>query len=623
MHKKKIAAHLLCVCIVTSALFDAWIYTVPLTSAQEIQYGGRLVVGFTNDVRSICTAHPDWEYTGIGCILDLILYDHPWWYYRIEDFDPNATLLEPVCDPPVPWFFIDWEVSEDGKVWTVHIPHNATFHDGEPVTAEDVQFTADVVCRELPYMNYKIVGLNHTEVVDDYTVRFYMNCPRAMPPMEFGYIFPKHIWEPYQGNLTLCPNEGAIGSGPFKLKEWKRGEYWWFEAFEDYWKGRPYIDELVFRIFPTTEALAMAMKKGEVDMTGYGGVDYATALDLMKDPNIDLAVCPGIGTSWLSINVHPNKTDPLARDKRVRKALAYAIDYDSIINIAYMGFAEKADSWIYEELPSHNPNLPQYEYNVTLANKILDDAGYIDIDGDGIREWEDEEGIHDFEFDFYTGTDELSLREAEIFRENFAAIGIKINVISLHYSEFSSIVYNPQDCVYDIAAIAEEPGPNPEWIWDMAKSWEPGSWNAAGWVNETFDELYYAQMGEANLTKRNQIWWKMEEIMAEELPYIFYCRGQQLCPYRTDKFAGFVPAMGGLSVWVNSLTYHYIHLKKAPTPGPGPTPGPTSLIPWIIAGVCIVVAVVSIIYAVRIRSRLRKSSAPARVVDNVNNLPFY
>jgi len=93
--------------------------------------------------------------------------------FRVEDSNV-------IADPPVPQFFLDWEVSEDGRVWTVHIPKNATFHDGTPVTAEDVKFTADYYCR-LPWNEYMIVGLNRTEVVDDYTVRFYMNFPRAMP----------------------------------------------------------------------------------------------------------------------------------------------------------------------------------------------------------------------------------------------------------------------------------------------------------------------------------------------------------------------------------------------------------------------------------------------------------
>ncbi len=565
-------------------------------SAQEIPYGGRLVAAFLTDVRTKCAAHSDWQYTGIGCILNLLLYDMPWRYFRVEDSNV-------IADPPVPQFFLDWEVSEDGRVWTVHIPKNATFHDGTPVTAEDVKFTADYYCR-LPWNEYMIVGLNRTEVVDDYTIRFYMNYPRAMPPMEFSCILPKHIWEPYKDDLTQCPNEGVIGSGPFKLKEWKPDEYWWLEANENYWAGRPYVDEVVLKIYPSVEAAVLALKAGEVDMWGYGGVSVAIALDLMKDPNIKVEVCPGLGVLMMGVNCHPNKTDPLARDVRVRKAVAYGIDYDTIINLAYLGYAEKADSWIYPELPSHNPNLPQYEYNVTKANEILDAAGYLDTDGNGIRNWEGGEFI----FDLYCGSeDPQRVRIAEIIKDSLKNIGIQINVKAVDYDTLIDIMYTPDQSLYDMCLWGEEPGPNPEWIWDMAKSWEPGSWNSAGWINEEFDELYYAAAGAANLTERDRIWWQMQELIAEELPYILIARPDYLSPHRIDKFEGFITAMGGVSSWVNGLSYLYVHLKHAPpTTPPTPTPSPT---PWIITGICIAIAIGSIAYAAKTRSRTRKTSS--------------
>ena len=565
-------------------------------SAQEIPYGGRLVAAFIDDVRTKCTAHSDYMYTMMGCILDQLIYDLTWSYYRLED-------SEVIADPPAPRFFLDWEVSEDGQVWTVHIPKNATFHDGTPVTAEDIKFTADYYCR-LPWNENMIYGLNRTEVVDDYTVRFYTNYPRAVPPMEWAQVLPKHIWEPYKDDMLSCPNEEMIGSGPFKFKEWKRGEYWWLEANENYWAGRPYVDEVVLKVYPSVEAAVLALKAGEVDMWGYGGVPVSVALDLMKDPNIKVEVSPGLGVLMMGVNVHPNKTDPLARDVRVRKAIAYGIDYDTIINLVYLGYGEKADSWIYPELPSHNPNLPQYEYNVTKANEILDEAGYLDTDGNGIRNWEGGEFIFDL---YIRSEDPQRLRIAEIIKNSLKNIGIQINIRAVDYETLIDIIYNPQECIFDMFLFADEPGPNPEWIWDYCLSWEPESYNAAGWINEEFDELYYAALAEANLTKRDQIWWQMEELVAEELPYIFIARPYYLSPHRTDKFEGFLTAMGGISSWVFELTYLNVHLKHAPpTTPPTPTPSPT---PWIITGICIAIAIGSIAYAAKIRSRTRKTSS--------------
>lgn len=561
---------------------------VPVAVAKEIPYGGKLTIAYLDDARTRNIPHPDYQYTCTGCRVWPAIYDRPWVYYEVVD-----SVATP--KPPVKLFFTDWEVSEDGLVWTAYLAQNATFHDGEPVTAEDVKWTADNLIK-MSTWEYAAVGLNRTEVVDDYTVKFYMNFPRAYPPMDWTPILPKHIWEPYEDDLLAFPNEEMIGSGWFKLKEWKRDEYWWFEVNENYWKGRAYLDELVFKIYPSMEAAILALKAGEVDAFGHsGGVSTAAARELMGDPNINVPVAPGSSIYWISVNVWENKTDPLARDVRVRRAIAHAIDTDTIINTLFLGYAEKVDSWIYPELSSHNPNLPQYEYNVTKANEILDDAGYLDTDGDGVRNWEGGE----LRFELFTFVMPTYVRMAEVIKESLEEIGVAITVKTLEEASLFDVLYRPDESLYDLGLMDEEPGILPEWMWEFALSYEPGKWNQAGWTSEEFDDLYYAQAAEVNTTKRDKIWWDMAALIDEDLPYTYLIRPNVLQPHRTDKFEGFVPTMGGISVWFNSWSLYKTHLKEA-APPPAPTPSP---LPWIIAGVCIVVAIGSLAYAVTRRPR--------------------
>ncbi len=157
----------------------------------------------------------------------------------------------------------------------------------------------------------------------------------------------------------------------------------WMVANEDYWGGRPYIDELVFRYYGNEETMLMALQKGEIDAFGCGTQIPVHALERIKaDPNIKVEIVEGLGLEWLSFNLH--KETPL-QDKNVRHAILYGIDRDRLVDMVYLGHAEKYDSWVYTEDQLHHPNLPQYDYDPEKANEILDSAGYRDTDGDGIR----------------------------------------------------------------------------------------------------------------------------------------------------------------------------------------------------------------------------------------------
>jgi len=555
---------------------------------EDIPYGGKLVAGFTTDVRTKTIAHQDYQWIGLGCVVWPIIYDMGWTYYKVVEG-------EAVIGPVWPRMFTGWEVSEDGMVYTVHLAENIRFHDGEPLTAEDVKFTAETLAY-MPAWYYASTGLERTEVVDDYTIRFVMNSSRPYPAMDWIPILPKHIWEPYRDNLTFCPNEEMIGAGPWKLKEWKQDEFWWFEVNEDYWAGRPYLDELVFKIYPSTEALYLALEAGEIDMIGYGGAAPTRARELDKNPNIDIIVTPGIDMDWLSVNVWEGKEDPIAMDVRVREAIAHALDRDTMINTIYLAYAEKIDSWIYPEMSSHNPNLPQYEYDVDLANQILDDAGYLDTDGDGVREYT-EWGGGEFKVDLYTSTASTQVRIGELIKNDLEKIGMDVSLNSIEWGTLVDIIYNPDQSLYDLAYTGEQPGPVNEWIWEFALGYEPGSWNTAGYLNPEFDELYHAQSAEGDQAKRDQLWWQMEELMAEDLPYIYTIRPATLAAVRTDKFEGFVATMGGVATWVNHWSYLTVHLKEAPEEALDEVQeevleeAPTQF-PWYLVGVAVVIIVV-------------------------------
>jgi len=357
--------------------------------------------------------------------------------------------------------------------------------------------------------------------------------------------------------MSAFDNAEAIGSGPFKVKEFKASQYIWFEANRDYWnKEIPYVDEMVYKTYGSYDAMYMAMEHGDIDMIGY---DYCSALaaDDFKSKGFTVLESHGFGMYWLSFNLH--KEGPM-QDLDVRKAMMYAMDRDRMIDMVFLGYAAKADSWIYPELPEHNPNLPQYDFDIDKANALLDGVGYVDSNGDGIRN--DPTTGKNMKFDLIaTSTWTNAVKMATLIKEMLGEAGIDINIVVLDLNTFYAYLYAPQNDMYDIGFAEEEPGPNGGWIWEFARSFADGGggWNTSYYDNPDFDKALNEMTAERDMEKRKELLMDMQMMIAEDLPYGFLTRTVALNPV-SDKFEGYVDAMG-LSGWINPWTFYNVHLK--------------------------------------------------------------
>ena len=519
----------------------------PAPEEGEIKYGGRLNVGWNPGYGlENLRVGQDWQYTAMGCDFWPLIYDQLW----IMGPAPDYEIL--------PMLATSWE-SEDGQTWTFHLRDDAVFHDGVPVTAADVAFTLEYLPKADPSWAFTDSMCESIEVIDDYTIQFTLHVPIG-GPWPAGYwmpMLPKHIFEPYKDNMTAYPNDEAIGSGPFKLKEFKPAQYVWFEANKEYWGERPYVDEVVYKVYGSFDALYMAMKSGEIDMLGYSGCSALVVDELEAEENIKIIRCPGIGMVWISFNLH--KEGPI-QDLNVRKAIMHAIDRDRLISLVSLGYAEKADSWIYPELPEHNPNLPQYDFDLEKANALLDGAGYVDSDGDGIRN--DPATGHNMEFDLIvTSAWTSAVKEATLIKEQLAEVDIAIDLVVLDLNTFYAYLYAPQNDMYDIGFAEEEPGPHGEWIWEFARSFAAGGggWNTSYYDNPEFDKSLTKMLSERDPEKRKEYLFDMQMMIAEDLPYGIMTRPDSLNPVNT-RFEGYVEAMG-ISVWISPWTFFKVHLK--------------------------------------------------------------
>ena len=523
----------------------------PPAEEGEIKYGGRLTVGFMSALPSL-VIDTGVTYTNWGCLWAMLVYDN-WAHYNLPPDYYKFT----------PEFVQSYETSEDGLTWTLHLAEGATWHDGVPVTAEDIKFNCDHFLM-LPWMTDVDTCIDHAEIIDDYTIK--VTNTRVLttvnPPGWWSWdaIIPKHIFEPHIGSIDSYPNEESIGSGPFKMKEFKPGEYMWLEAYEDYWGEKPYVDEVVFRLYGTLEGMLMALEQGEIDVMD-SGVPPALVEDFEANPDIAVEVVPGLTVNGLTFNLH--KDTPL-QDKNVRKAILYGIDRDRIIDMAFMGYAVKNDSWVYAEDPMHHPDLPQYDYDPDKANEILDGAGYIDSDADGIRN--DPVTGNNLVFELIcSAADTEMVKTATLLKEGLPVIGIDVDIATVDPDTFLSIIYNPPADGYEIALRGEDPSPAPygDWIWVEAASWGSGGdwWNPSYYSNPRFDELT-ALLGTAqSREQRKEYMYEMQEIMSEDLPEGFLVRPKLVSVYRTDKFEGWVNQIGGPVSWFNDWSILKVHLK--------------------------------------------------------------
>ncbi|MHA1581642.1 MAG: ABC transporter substrate-binding protein [Candidatus Baldrarchaeia archaeon] len=328
--------------------------------------GGEMKIGMLGDIK---TNNPLLRTLSLEGYIEHMVFE------TLVAFDVNLTV--------VPWLAESWEVSENGTVWTFNLRNNVTWQDGVPFTADDVVFTIETVLENKPPTWYSYFELiDRAEAVDNYTVRVYMKQPYAWTLTTFASfeILPKHLWKDVPWNTTNPP---MIGTGPFKWVKWEKGEYIELEKNPNYWQaGKPHLDRVLWTVYETGSAEVLALRSGEVDLM-YRYIPLESIKTLIEDPNIVVGVSPGLNFRYFI----PNLRRAPFNDINLRKALAYAVDKETIVNAIMLGYASPIDSFVPQAWGKwNNPNVPKYEYNLTKANEILDKAGYLDVDGDGIRE---------------------------------------------------------------------------------------------------------------------------------------------------------------------------------------------------------------------------------------------
>jgi len=414
----------------------------------------------------------------------------------------------------VPDLAASWQVDAD-KVYTFRMKPNQYWHDGVPVTVDDVVFTINVLKDPNVYSLPDLTSLWRTvEVskIDDLTVRFTLSQPFT-PFMDYTTIglLPRHIWQNVSpAELATKPlNATPIGNGMMRVVE-TAADHIRLEPSPFYRGPHPYLSAIELKFYPDHASLFTAFVNGEID-----GISQVLPQDLpIATARADLNLFSAVQSEYLIVILNlTNKDVPFFQDKAVRQALMYGTNRDNLVNNVAGGQGIVAHSVVLPENWANDPEVKKYKYDPVLANKLLDGAGWVDKDGDGIREKDGKP----LKFLLYSNDDPARVALIDQIAKDWKAIGVDAQPTPVTFAGLVGDFLNTRH--FDAALIGWEttgdPDPYPLWHSTQAAG---GGQNYSGWANQDADHIMEQARALTDEKARRQLYLRFQDIFAEEMP---------------------------------------------------------------------------------------------------------
>jgi peptide/nickel transport system substrate-binding protein len=461
-----------------------------------------------------------------------------------------ATLTDksPKDFSTIPGLAKSWKGSADGKTWTYTLRPNLKWSDGQPLTSEDIAYTVNRARKE-EWLNYTSVVQNLTATAPDpNTVVIHSKVTDPKLPTMDVYILPKHIWEKQDAKaITKYDALDGVGSGPFVLEHFEKGQFARFKANPYYFGGKSPISSVVLRVFDNPDAMVAALKRGEIDAAE--DVPGTAFHQLQKDPDIVTVQGNQGAMEEFAINggAGLKKPHPALLDPRVRQAIAHAIDKQTIVKRVLSGLGTPADTLSVSPDTSWSPKIPdgqRFDFDIAKANQILDQAGYKDTNGDGIREMPGGGRALKFRYGVRSEGD-AGEPTAELISGWLRQIGIATTQKVYNDSQLTEVIGKGD---YDLFVWGWTPFVDPDpmlsyFTCDQV-SQDPKDptnyYNDANWCDHTYDALYKQQKVERDRAKRMDIVHQMLTRFYDSAVYDVLYTYPDLQAYRKNKFTGWI-----------------------------------------------------------------------------------
>ena len=451
---------------------------------------------------------------------------------------------------PQPWLAESVEVSADGTTYTVELRDGLAFNDGTPMTSADVAFTNDYFkANTQSRFTRALRSVETIETPSPTTVVFNLAGPNpsfVLRTLADVPILPKHVWDavtnPAEHSFGSVTN---VGTGPYKIVEYKADQFYRLEANDDYFAGPPAVKELVLVKFADDAGTVAALRSGEVDMIVRPVAPEQISI-LSAEAGIKINQGPQFTTQMLNFDTTKPPFDRL----EVRKAVSLAIDRQDLVDTVYLGGATPGSiGWIHPSSPLFNDAV-KTTTDVAAANALLDGIGAVDSDGDGIRELDGAP----MSVEFVTpSNDSLRLRSSELVREMLLQIGIDAVVASVEQATWEAKVWPEFDVSkgrdYQLAM----------WGWSAPVQADPGqigqlvhsdpavgSINLTGFADPAVDALVEEFNVTGDGTRRQELLDQLQVAIAEQLPFVMLLYPDGAYAYRSDVYDGwqFITGLG-------------------------------------------------------------------------------
>lgn len=393
-----------------------------------------------------------------------------------------------------------WE-SPDPLTYIFHLHPGVTFHDGRPLTSHDVKWTFDSLLqgkvRSTKGATYRFV--DHIDAPDNLTVIFHLKQPDA-----------SLLWNLSEGAIGIVPagsgqdfSSHPIGSGPFRFVSAETDKEVILVRNENYWGGPPRIERVRFMVVPDATTRALELRKGSADAT-MNAIGYDALPVLAREVHLQILRAPGTVLGYMGFNLR----DPILKDARIRQAIAYSLNRETIIHNLFRDAARPAASLLPPESWAYDGDVPHYDYNPEKARQLLDAAGY--PEHGGVR----------FHLTMKTSTDEGTRLLAAVLQQQLRAVGIALDIRTFEFATFFSDVTRGEFQVYSLRWIGGNEDPDIfEYIYHSSRL-PPNGANRGYYVNPRVDVLIDQARMAGDQATRKQIYAELQRILASEEPTI-------------------------------------------------------------------------------------------------------
>lgn len=430
----------------------------------------------------------------------------------------------------VPDLAESWEISSDGKSVVFHLRKGVQFHKGYgEMTAEDVKFSIERIIApdSKSTQKKKLKAVDRVNIIDNYTVKLILKetyAPLFSNSLAFQpgkIVSKKAVLEMGREKFARNP----IGTGPYEFVVWEPKKYVKLKAFKGYWGKKPKIDKLTFLPILDNATVESALKTGELHI-GRISIHNVNAFD--KNPSIQVIRKPGLRYMFFGF-VHSH---PPFDNRKLRKAVRYAINVDEVIEAMFYGYATRAKSCIPPGVLGHWEDAPLRKVDLSKAKQLLKEGGKPD----------------GFKAKMNVKNRDLDKIVAEVIKAQLAKIGVDLQINVMEHGAANDIrIKGNTDSFFDNWTAGTDPEQVVMWFVSNNR------WNIAHWNNPTFDKLVADGSKEMNSEKRAEIYRKIQQIMDEEAFMVWLTHGVKMFGAQKNLNLGKVYPNGMLAPWTMSF----------------------------------------------------------------------